>query len=188
MTDKLRPSSFRALVKSDIAAFARRAGRTGGYGYALRYLSLSPGFLFVLGLRMQRAIVSVPIIGKPLRRLFWFAQSVVFGSEVSVDASVGEGFYTPHPYGIVVGDGAVIGRDVSILQGVTIGIKSPSDRAIGIIADEVFLGAGAAIIGAVTVGRGAVVGANAVVIRDVPAGATVVGNPARILPARGDAL
>src|SRR5689334_3365388 len=88
--------------------------------------------------------------------------------------------FLPHPLGIVIHSGAVIGEDVVIGHQVTLGgrdlVVDPPK-----IADGVYIGAGAKILGGVGVGRGATVGANAVVTKDVPAGATVVGAN-RILP------
>lgn len=88
-----------------------------------------------------------------------------------------------HGAGIVINDRAVLGDDVSIRQHVTIGNVHP-DGPCPVIGDRVELGAGCIVIGGITVGDDARVGAGAVVTKDVPAGATVVGNPARILPPR----
>ena len=90
--------------------------------------------------------------------------------------------FMPHPYGIVVHAQTEIGDDVIIMQQVTLGGKDFSNRAPR-IEDGVNIGAGAKILGGLCIGRGAMVGANAVVTRDVPAGAIVVGAN-RILPGR----
>lgn len=82
----------------------------------------------------------------------------------------------PHPYGIVIHSKAVIGRRVTVMQQVTIGGKNPGgENAAPVIEDDVYIGTGAKIIGNVRVGRGTIVGANAVVTRDVPPYCTVVG-------------
>jgi serine O-acetyltransferase len=81
----------------------------------------------------------------------------------------------PHPFGIVVHPHAQIGNRVTLMQQVAIGPRVPGDAAVPVIGDEVFVGAGARILGGVHVGRGAVIGANAVVTRDVPSYSTVVG-------------
>jgi serine O-acetyltransferase len=81
----------------------------------------------------------------------------------------------PHPYGIVIHRNAVLGSRVTVNHQVTIGAKHPADPGAPVIEDNVCIGAGARILGAVRVGRGAVVGANAVVTRDVPSHCTVVG-------------
>ncbi len=80
----------------------------------------------------------------------------------------------PHPYGIIIHGSSRIGGNVLIMQQVTIGAKDAGNAAPTIEANVV-LGAGAKILGGITVGRGAVVGANAVVTKDVPPGAVVVG-------------
>jgi serine O-acetyltransferase len=81
----------------------------------------------------------------------------------------------PHPVGIVIGDGATIGRNVRIYQNVTLGLTANGVGAYPTIEDGVSIYAGAVVIGGITVGAGAVIGANAFVSRDVPAGAVVVG-------------
>lgn len=81
----------------------------------------------------------------------------------------------PHPYGIFIHRNAVIGSRVTVMQQVTIGNKHPSDPGAPVIEDNVCIGAGAKILGALRIGHGATVGANAVVTRDVPSHCTVVG-------------
>jgi serine O-acetyltransferase len=81
----------------------------------------------------------------------------------------------PHPYGIVIHRDALIGSRVTLMPQVTIGAKRPGDPGAPVIEDNVCIGAGARILGPVRVGRGAMVGANAVVTRDVPSHCTVVG-------------
>lgn len=81
----------------------------------------------------------------------------------------------PYPYGIVIHENAIIGSRVTVMQQVTIGPKHPGDPDAPVIEDNVCIGAGARILGAVRIGHGATVGANAVVTRDVPSHCTVVG-------------
>jgi serine O-acetyltransferase len=85
-----------------------------------------------------------------------------------------ETVFLPHPFGIVVSSGVEFGEDVVIGHQVTIGNRS-GVMAAPKIGDRVYIGAGAKILGPVTIGDDAVVGANAVVTKDVPARATVVG-------------
>ena len=95
-------------------------------------------------------------------------------------AEFGDEFVLIHSEGVVI-NGAVRGGDrVKIEHQVTIGAEKEQSPVIG---NDVFIGAGAKVIGAVSIGDGAKIGANAVVVKDVPAGATAVGNPARIIPA-----
>ena len=81
----------------------------------------------------------------------------------------------PHPYGIFIHRNAVLGSRVTVMHQVTIGSQHPADPGVPVIEDNVFIGAGAKVLGPVRIGRGATVGANAVVTRDVPSHCTVVG-------------
>ena len=83
--------------------------------------------------------------------------------------------HLPYPYGIVIHPHAVIGHRVTVMQQATIGDKNSNESVAPIISDDVYVGAGARVLGDVRIGRGVVIGANAVVTRDIPAGATVVG-------------
>ena len=102
---------------------------------------------------------------------------------------VGRGVFVDHGTGLVVGETAAIGNDVSILQGVTLGGtgKERGDRHPK-VGDGVLLGAGAKVLGRVTVGRCAKVGAGSVVLQEVPPCATVAGVPARVVGWRRDAV
>jgi serine O-acetyltransferase len=94
----------------------------------------------------------------------------------------------PHPYGIIVHPQAVIGRRVTLMQQVTIGGRDHRENIAPLIGDDVYIGAGARVLGDVRIGHGVVIGANAVVTRDIPPGVTVVGaNRIVAMPRSGDA-
>ncbi|KZX54088.1 hypothetical protein A3711_02815 [Erythrobacter sp. HI00D59] len=95
-------------------------------------------------------------------------------------AQFGPGLCIPDPFGVVIGPKAVIGARALIGPGVTIGQKSWTDSSIATIGDDVVLGSGTAVIGAVYIGAHADVGADSVVIRSVPANMRVGGNPAKV--------
>ncbi len=93
---------------------------------------------------------------------------------------IGAGLLIPHPLCVVI-NAKSIGENCTILQGCTIGLLSTSDPQKPIIGNEVYLGAGAKILGPIKVGDGSTVGANAVVLSDIPENAVAVGIPARTL-------
>jgi serine O-acetyltransferase len=106
----------------------------------------------------------------------------VTGIEIHPGAQIGRRLFIDHGMGVVIGETAEIGDDVTLYQGVTLGGTSLSrGKRHPTLADGVIVGAGAKILGAFTVGKGARVGANAVVLASVEPGVTVVGIPARPL-------
>lgn len=108
--------------------------------------------------------------------------SLVFGVDIHPAVPVGRGVFIDHATGVVIGETAVIGNDVSILQEVTLGGtgKQRGDRHPK-VRDGVLLSAGAKVLGNIVIGRGAKVGAGSVVLADVPPCATVAGVPARVV-------
>lgn len=111
-----------------------------------------------------------------LRHRFW---SAVSGADIQLNSNIGGGLAIPHPFGIVIHPKAKIGVNCHLQQGVTIGHRGSGVPTIG---NDVYIGAGACILGPITVGDGAMIGANAVVLDDVPSEAVAVGVPAVIKP------
>jgi serine O-acetyltransferase len=112
-----------------------------------------------------------------LRYRFW---SVVAGAEIPLETPIGGGLLLPHPNGIVIHPGVVIGPNCMIFQQVTVGFGE-SNPGVPVLGGHVDVGAGAKVLGGVRIGDHARIGPNAVVLHDVPAGATVVGIPAKLL-------
>jgi serine O-acetyltransferase len=110
------------------------------------------------------------------------------GVEIHPGASIGRRFFIDHGMGVVIGETAEIGHDVMIYHDVTLGGRSLQRvKRHPTIGDGVVIGAGARVLGPVVVGRNARIGANAVVVRDVPEGAVVVGIPGEVVRPRVDA-
>jgi len=104
------------------------------------------------------------------------------GIEIHPGATIGRRFFIDHGMGVVIGETAQIGDDCTLYHGVTLGGTSwAKGKRHPTLGDGVVIGAGAKILGPVCIGRGAKIGSNAVVVKDVPEGATAVGIPARIL-------
>ena len=107
--------------------------------------------------------------------------------DLAPSARIGPGLRIEHRSDIVIGPGAVIGNDVCIFNGVTIGKRrAPLELEMPHIADRVMIGTGAKVLGAVRIGCDAIIGANAVVLYDVPSGTTAVGVPAHNISTRLD--
>jgi serine O-acetyltransferase len=107
----------------------------------------------------------------------WFT-----GIEIHPGATIGRRFFIDHGMGVVIGETAEIGDDVTLYHGVTLGGTSWKEgKRHPTLGDGVVVGAGAKVLGPILVGAGAKIGSNAVVVKDVPAGATAAGIPARIL-------
>src|SRR5205085_8251571 len=104
------------------------------------------------------------------------------GIEIHPGAKIGRRFFIVHGMGVVIGGTAEIGDDVTLYHGVTLGgVSWNKGKRHPTLGNNVVVGAGAKILGPFTVGEGARVGSNSVVVREVPAGATVVGIPARVV-------
>ena len=118
------------------------------------------------------------------RRRFTLARVVshwgrfLTGIEIHPGAQIGQRFFIDHGMGVVIGETAEIGDDVTLYQGVTLGGTGfATGKRHPTVEDNVTIGSGAKLLGPITVGHGAKIGANSVVIHDVPANSTVVGNP-----------
>lgn len=123
-----------------------------------------------------------------LRRLRWLGRWTshlgrwLTGIEIHPGASVGRRVFIDHGMGVVIGETAEVGDDVTMYHGVTLGGTSwNKGKRHPTLGRGVVVGAGAKILGPIVVGNGAKVGSNAVVVKNVPAGATVVGIPARVV-------
>jgi serine O-acetyltransferase len=119
-----------------------------------------------------------------MNRFLRLYQMAVYGVEIGKDVTLGEGVYFVHTLGTIVGGNAIIGDRVRFMGNNTVG--TARDDGYPHIGNDVIIGCGARILGNISVGDGAVIGANAVVLEDVPAGATVVGVPARVVSTAGE--
>lgn len=123
------------------------------------------------------------IVRAPVRVIYAVLVSWIFGVVLPVGTRVGPGLRLNHATGLVVNRDSVIGAYCDLKHGCTIGVRV-AGGGCPVLADGVVLGAGSHVVGEITLGRDAEVGAGAVVLADVPAGHIAVGNPARIMPRR----
>jgi len=145
----------------------------------LEVLLTYPGLHALAGYRIAHALdaLKVPVMPRLIMAVVRWAT----GIEIHPSAKIGRGLFIDHGMGVVVGETSVIGNHVTLFQGVTLGgTGKERGKRQPTIGDNVVVGTGAKVLGNITIGRDSVIGANAVVIRDVPEHSTVVGVPGRI--------
>ena len=139
--------------------------------------------VFLVRLASLTARYKLGFIGKTIA----FINQILFGCDIAKDAKIDAGLYLPHPSGVVVGENAIVGKNCILHQGVTLGDRgechSGSDP---IVKDYVEIGTGAKVLGAITIGRYARIGANSVVLHDVEEFGVAVGLPAKTISIRDD--
>ena len=170
-------------IGRDVATARDRDPAARGVG-AVEILSSWAGVQALLAHRVSHALYET---GVPLApRTISFASRAVTGIEIHPAASIGEDFFIDHGAGVVIGETAEIGDRVTLYQGVTLGGTGfARGKRHPTVEDDVTIGSGAKLLGPVKVGHGAKVGANTVVIEDVPPNSTVVGNPGHTVRVEG---
>jgi serine O-acetyltransferase len=168
--------STRRMIAEDL----RMSGGRGVAG-VLRTVFFNPAFQLLVTYRVSNALYRHGLRW-PLA-ILKYAQYLAFHCQIAPNAVLGRRVKFAHPLGVVIGEGVTIGNDCVIYQHVTFGShgRKQDRQAYPVLADGVTVFAGAVIVGNVRLGAQSVIGANAVVLRDVPAGATAAGNPARII-------
>ncbi len=170
-------SSLIALLREDVAAIFDRdpAART-----TWEVITCYPGLHAVWFHRVAHALW--------MRDFFWLARLTshvarfLTGIEIHPAARVGRRLFIDHGMGVVIGQTAEIGDNVTLLQGVTLGgTSTKKEKRHPTVEDNVVIGAGAAVIGRIRIGRDSKIGSGSVVIRDVPPHSTVVGVPGRVI-------
>jgi serine O-acetyltransferase len=164
-----------AEIRRDVAAVQARDPAAQGVGTA-QILAAWPGVHALLAHRIAHALYGAGA-SAPARMIAAVARSAT-GIEIHPAACIGGGFFVDHGMGVVVGETAEIGDNVTLYQGVTLGGTGfATGKRHPTVQDNVTIGSGAKLLGPIIVGHGAKIGANSVVIHDVPPNATVVGNP-----------
>jgi serine O-acetyltransferase len=162
-------------VTSDVTSARDRDPAARDVG-ALEILSGWAGVQALLAHRVAHALWESDMPLAP--RIIAYASRAVTGVEIHPAAKIGSDFFIDHGSGVVIGETAEIGDRVTLYQGVTLGGTGfARGKRHPTLEDNVTVGSGAKLLGPVTVGRNAKVGANTVVIEDVPPETTVVGNP-----------
>lgn len=169
-------------MRSTLIADLLRAGSSKGSILSFfQKFFLDSGFKAVVLFRLANGLQR-----RGLNRVAFLAAAASLartGADIVPCAKIGPGFVIKHPVGVVIGGGCSIGRNFTVLQGVTLGEKysSEDNHEYPIVGDNVTVCAGSMILGKVHVGDNAVIGANSVVLWDVPPDCVVAGIPARII-------
>ena len=162
-------------IRRDVAAAKSRDPAARGVAGA-EILATWPGVHALLAHRVAHALhgAGVPL----LPRVIAAVSRAVTGIEIHPAAKIGDSFFIDHGMGVVIGETAEIGDNVTLYQGVTLGGTGfATGKRHPTVQDNVTIGSGAKLLGPITVGHGSKIGANTVVIHDVPPNSTVVGNP-----------
>jgi serine O-acetyltransferase len=170
-------------VRDDVSAARDRdpAARTAG---TVEILATWGGVQAILAHRVAHALHESGLPMVP--RMLAHASRAVTGVEIHPAASIGHDFFIDHGSGVVIGETAEIGCCVTVYQGVTLGGTGfQRGKRHPNVEDNVTIGSGAKLLGPITVGHGAKVGANTVVVTDVPPNSTVVGNPGHTVRVEG---
>jgi serine O-acetyltransferase len=164
-----------AEIRRDVAAATTRYPSARGVG-SLEILATWPGVHALLAHRVAHALYGAGVPFAP-RAIATFSRAAT-GIEIHPAAEIGDGMFIDHGMGVVIGETARIGNDVTLYQGVTLGGTGfATGKRHPTVEDNVTIGSGAKLLGPITVGHGSKIGANSVVIHDVPPNSTVVGNP-----------
>ena len=150
----------------------------------LEVLLTYAGLHAIISHRIAHALHAVRIPFIP--RLISQVNRFITGIEIHPGAAIGNGLFIDHGMGVVIGETSVVGDNVTIFQGVTLGgTGKERGKRHPTIGNNVVIGTGAKVLGNITIGDNVQIGANAVVVRDVPANSTVVGVPGRIAKKEG---
>jgi len=173
-------------VRRDIAAARERDPAARGVS-SLEILAAWPGVHALLAHRLANALSKAGVPVLPL--LIAAISRSVTGIEIHPAAEIGPGLFIDHGMGVVIGETAQLGEDVTLYQGVTLGGTGfATGKRHPTVQDNVTIGSGAKLLGPITVGHGAKIGAGSVVIHDVPPHSTVVGNPGHPVRVEGRRL
>ena len=139
-----------------------------------------PGLHAIFLHRLSNLIWKVKL--KLLARLSSHFTRFITGIEIHPGATIGENLFIDHGMGIVIGETSVIGNNVCLYQGVTLGgVRQVKGKRHPTLSDNVVIGAGAKILGPIKIGKNSKVGANSVVTKNIPANTTVIGIPGRVI-------
>lgn len=183
----MKADEYLGLIRSDIH---RYSGNSSLQSFFYDYFYI-PGFRYSFWMRSCRFLKSKPVLKIllfPLARGILDHYQYKYGISISYQTEIGKGLYIGHFGGIVINPQSVIGKNCNLSHEVTIGTSNRGQkRGVPTIGDNVYIGPGAKLFGAIKIGNNVAVGANCVVTKDVPDNGIVVGIPGEIISWDGSA-
>ncbi len=176
---------YKYLILSDLY---RITGKVG-FGLLLREIVFGESYKYLFWMRTCRYTVANNLLKYtiyPFSRCILTRLTYKFGIAIPLFTEIGSGFYIGHFGGIVISHEARIGKNCNISQGVTIGqANRGKNKGCPQLGDNVYIGPGAKIIGAIRIGNNVAIGANSVVTKDIPDNSVVVGIPSKVISSQG---
>ena len=171
------------LILQDLKAQSNNGSAWAKFRIALMNHSFHLVFLIRLGGCLNE---HVPFVGTVLRFIVEYLIRIIFSSDISCKARLGGGINIMHGHDIVIGSAVIVGNNCKIFNGVTLGNKVVDGFKVEqpIIGNNVVIGTGAKLLGCVHIGDNSIVGANSVVLTDVPPNSVCVGVPAKVVKQR----
>jgi serine O-acetyltransferase len=177
-------AELKKSCSGDLHRFRGRSGFRSGCEAFLRYR----GFRMVFLMRMAHFLrwhQFGKYISPLVIQMYYWAQTL-YNTQISYGSEIGSGLYIPHTGGIVINPASKIGERCYLAHNVTIGKVHAGDKAgVPEVGDDVFLGVGAVILGKIKIGNNVAIGANSVVITDIPDNCFAAGSPAKVISNTG---
>jgi serine O-acetyltransferase len=173
---------FLTVVRKD---FERSSNQKSSCFHIVKSALLHPPFAAAFLHRIASGAYRLsPVLGRCVGRV----NHLLHGADIDPRARIGAGLLLQHPVGVVIGASTEIGKNATLMSGVVLGrrdvLHGPDHGMYPVLGDDVLVGAHAVLLGAISVGNGARIGAQSLVLRDVSDGSTVVGSPARAISER----
>ena len=168
------------IINKDLNAYTKNGSILKKFKWIIFNHTIHMGILF----RISSTLLLIPLLGGLLSKIVEYLIRILYASDISPKARIKGGLIFSHGHDIVIGSEVKIGNNCTIFNGVTLGNKDLESSAIGnqpTVGDNVTLSTGVKVLGPLTIGDNVIVGANSVVINNLPSNCTAVGVPAKII-------